>query len=119
MQRTLVVLLTVILAGPLVASCATRTAASAATPTVQLTEDFPEAVRAVLGSLSSAQALPLTQIKVVAYQQVSWSNACLELPQPQEVCAAVETPGWLIVLNAAGEQLEVHADGAGQNIRFR
>lgn len=57
-------------------------------------------------------------IGVVDYEQVEWPDACLGLADEGEMCAQVITPGWRMVFNVNGQELEFHTDETGENIRI-
>ena len=77
----------------------------------------PLPVLAALRSLSASQGIPAGQIEVVSVEEVEWSDSCLGLGGPQEICAAVITPGFLIILRAGGQKYEFHTDSMGENLR--
>lgn len=60
-----------------------------------------------------------SDIQITEVEQVDWANACLELPEPDESCAQVITPGWRISVRVESidEQIEVHTDETGSQIR--
>lgn len=56
-------------------------------------------------------------VAIVEMEQREWSDACLGLGGPAELCAAVITPGWLAIFEVNGEQYEVRTDETGDAIR--
>lgn len=50
------------------------------------------------------------EIEVVSVEAVDWPDACLGVPNPVELCAAVITPGYRVVVNAAGQEYVVHTN---------
>lgn len=65
-----------------------------------------------------SQVLGITDIEIVSVQPVEWHNACMGLAQPEELCAAVITPGAIVTL-AAGDAVYVyHADETGGSVRL-
>jgi hypothetical protein len=48
---------------------------------------------------------------------MDWPNACLGLEEEGEMCAQVLTPGWRVILSAAGEQYTFRTDEEGQVVR--
>jgi hypothetical protein len=78
----------------------------------------PEAVLAAVNNLAQSVGVDVNQIKVVNFEQVEWPDACLGLPQPDEVCAQVVTPGFLVVLEVNGAQYEVRTDQTGAIVRL-
>jgi hypothetical protein len=79
--------------------------------------DHPLPILAALRSLSASRGIPMGRIEVVSVEEAEWSNSCLGLPGPQEMCAEVITPGFLVILRAAGEEYEFHTDQTGENLR--
>jgi hypothetical protein len=77
----------------------------------------PIPVLAALRSLSEITGVPVEQIQIVSAEEVEWPDSCLGLAGPQEVCAEVITPGYQILLSAAGQEYEFHTDSTGENIR--
>jgi hypothetical protein len=78
----------------------------------------PEAVLAAVNSLAQSLGVDVSQIQVVNFEQVEWPDACLGLPQTDETCAQVLTPGFRVVLDVAGVQYEVRTDETGTNVRL-
>jgi hypothetical protein len=60
--------------------------------------------------LARRLALSPWEISVTSVEAVEWSDASLGCPQPGMAYAQVITPGFLIVLEAAGQSYEYHAD---------
>ncbi len=73
-----------------------------------------EAVREVLAKQLNVD--PLT-ISLVDIQQVEWPDSCLGLAGPDEMCAQMITPGFLIHVKAGERVYEFHTDLTAQNIR--
>jgi len=95
----------------LVAGCGTPTATAPPSGTP------PDAALAARARLSEMENIPEEEIEIVSYEETQWANACLELSEPDEVCAQVITPGWRVVLEAEGEEYVFHTDAEGQAIR--
>jgi hypothetical protein len=51
-----------------------------------------------------------SEIDIVSVQPVEWSDAGLDCPDPEMDYAPVVTPGFVIVLEAAGRTFEYHSD---------
>ena len=60
--------------------------------------------------LASRLSIAVNQISLVEVKAVEWSDASLGCPEPGKVYAQVITPGYLIVLEAAGESYQYHSD---------
>lgn len=78
----------------------------------------PEAILAAVNSLAQSLGVDANQVQVVNFEQVEWPDACLGLPQGDEACAQVLTPGFLVVLEVNGVQYEVRTDQTGTNVRL-
>ena len=73
----------------------------------------PEAERAVqLAREDLAQRLNLSPdaTRLVSVEAVDWPDTSLGCPQPGMMYAQVITPGFKVVLEAAGEEYEYHTD---------
>lgn len=68
------------------------------------------AVNAAIQDLSSKQGIPVDQISVVSVEPVDWNDSSLGCPQEGMMYAQVITPGYLIILQAQGQQYEYHTD---------
>jgi hypothetical protein len=66
-----------------------------------------------------AQQLGITtgEIQVKNIESVNFSDMCLEVPSPTEVCSQVVTSGYRLQLIAQGMLYEFHTDSAGYDIR--
>lgn len=108
-DQTVIGRLTSVLGQPI----ATGQPAVGSPPTVE-----PEAVLAVINNLSQSLGVGADQVQVVSFEQVEWPDACLGLPQGDEACAQVVTPGFQVILEVNGVQYEVRTDQTGTNIRL-
>jgi len=54
----------------------------------------------------------------VSLEAAEFTDSCLGLGGPTEMCLQAITPGWLIMLSAGGTEYEVHADETGQQVRI-
>jgi hypothetical protein len=74
--------------------------------------DSEKALAAAIADLSEQTGLPPDQIQLVSMETVEWSDASLGCPQEGYMYAQVITPGFLIILEAQGQQYEYHTDRA-------
>jgi hypothetical protein len=51
-------------------------------------------------------------------EEVAWTNACLEAPKPDEVCAQIITPGFLISLDTPKGIYQIRTDESGEAYRI-
>ena len=84
-----------------------------ATPApVNLTPAEKNAVQALAATLGIA----VDQIKLVSTEAVEWPDGCLGVTRIDALCIQVITPGFLIVLEANGQQYEYHTNRDGSAV---
>lgn len=86
-------------------------------PTPTPPPDPPYAVTAAELHLSKDLGIPVDEIDYVSFSREEWSDTCLGLAEPGEMCAQVITPGWRVVLMAEGQQYVYRTDASGEVIR--
>ena len=74
------------------------------------------ATGAARDEVARALGVPPNQVNVETVEPVQWRDASLGCAEPGKAFAQVVTPGLRIVVSAAGQRREVHADGAGRAI---
>jgi hypothetical protein len=90
-------------------------AAPAMDPAKQAVPPIPgsgAALAAAIADLAKQTSLPADQIILVSIEAMDWSDTSLGCPQEGMMYAQVITPGYLIVLEAQGQQYEYHTDQA-------
>jgi hypothetical protein len=80
-------------------------------------EPYPPGVTSAIGALARQFDVDPAEIGVVAYESVEWPNSCIGMPEPEEACAEVITPGWRVRLELEGAVHELHSDSLGEQIR--
>ena len=94
---------------------------SSATPFATMAGDLPEGAQPLIDLAVADAAAQLgldpSDVGVVSVQPVDWPDASLGCPSPDVAYAQVITPGWLIVLDAAGTPLEYHTDRTSRVVR--
>lgn len=88
-------------------------AGSAAATPVEASEITAPLIEAIAQNLGT----DIAELEVVRIEPRDWPDASLGCPQPGHAYAQVITPGFLIVVEAAGEQVEYHADEQGNVTR--
>jgi hypothetical protein len=68
--------------------------------------------------LNQNLGVPVDQIQVVSVTQVEWPDACLGLPEADEMCAQVITPGYSINVMVQDQVYEVRTDATGNVVRM-
>ena len=77
-----------------------------------------QAVEAARLSLTNRLNIALDDVKLSTLERVTWSDTCLGLADPTEVCTQVETPGFKITLTVGITNFVFHTDLEGANIRL-
>jgi hypothetical protein len=88
---------------------------SAATENEPLADAKPpaaaeDAVKLAIEDLTERLGVAAGAVRLVAVEAVDWSDASLGCPQPGMMYAQVITPGFLVTIEAEGQQYEYHAD---------
>jgi len=78
--------------------------------------DQTPAQQAAIQALARSLGLSLDQIAVVSSEAVQWPDSCLGVSRPYLMCAQIVTPGYLISLQANGQQYEYHTNQDGSSI---
>jgi len=84
------------------------------TPTIS---DLQSLIEKAKTDLAQRLSISIDQINGIEAKAVVWSNSSLGCPQPGMVYAEVLTPGYLILVNANGQDYEYHA-GKGADIFY-
>ena len=92
--------------------------AATATPESPSTNGEADAITAAaVAFLAGELNVPESEIAVVSAEMTEFSDSCLGLGGPAESCLQVITPGWIIMVDVAGQSYEVHSDETGQQVR--
>ncbi|MEH1900673.1 MAG: hypothetical protein V7L04_04470 [Nostoc sp.] len=73
---------------------------------------------AVLGDLAHRQGILTKELQIIDYNQQTWRNGCLELPQPDEFCTQALVPGWLVVVSNGKQNWIYHTNQTGSAVRL-
>jgi len=84
--------------------------------TVEPIKGSEKALAAAIADLSKQSSVPPEDITLVSMEAVEWSDSSLGCPQEGFMYAQVITPGYLIMLEANGEQFAYHTDQEGNSI---
>jgi hypothetical protein len=79
-------------------------------------EVSPQAAVEAQEALADELGIPGSQVTIVSVAWVEWPDSCLGVRTPGIMCAQVITPGYLILLEADGQQYEYHTDLTGANV---
>ena len=86
------------------------------TPT-HIPVDLTSAQRAALMALSENVGQPVDEIKLVSTEGVEWPDGCLGIQEEGLTCTQVITPGFRVILEANGRQVEYRTNEDGTQIR--
>ncbi|MCF2145028.1 hypothetical protein IQ276_000890 [Desmonostoc muscorum LEGE 12446] len=73
---------------------------------------------AVLQDLARKEGISTRELKITNYNQQTWGNGCLELPQPDEACTEALVPGWRVVVSNGKENWIYHTNNNGRSLRL-
>jgi hypothetical protein len=118
--KTLIVSL--VCAGLVLAACSasvTDIPPVAVTQVLPVLEDVlpPDVALTIRNRVSEILGVPVESIQLESIEQTDWPDGCLGLPEPDEVCTEVITPGWLLVFHVDGQEVRFRADQTGTVIR--
>ena len=82
-----------------------------------LEKGYPQAALQAQEMARVVSSLANVQIDIVSFEPVTWGDSCLGAGQPDEVCAEVITPGWIVVLRDPHGELAMHTDLFGERMR--
>ena len=78
----------------------------------------PKVAKAVIADLTKQQNIPPAKLKVTKYSRESWSDGCLGLPQPEEICSQAIVEGWRVVVSDGSQKWIYRTDNSGRNVRL-
>ena len=90
------------------------------TPTVTPipTNDPYPAIQAARQAVAQGVGVDISQVSVFSVVERAWSNSCLELPNPGEVCLPIITAGYRIILFVGTQEYEAHTNLDGTIVRW-
>jgi uncharacterized protein YcnI len=81
--------------------------------------NLPNSVsKAVLQAAAGQLGVPSSQLQIKQAQQQTWSDGCLNLPSPVELCASALTPGWRVIVEGKQQRLVYHSNATGSQVRL-
>jgi hypothetical protein len=85
---------------------------------VAVDEPYPPAVLVALQDAADRSGVDPTMIQVLGFDEQDWSNSCLGLAEPDEVCVQIIVPGWRVELVVEECMMVYRTDGSGELIRL-
>jgi|SRR5919199_4767610 hypothetical protein len=92
---------------------------ASAVPEANLSPDQQQAVAAALRDAAAHLGVAATDMSVQQVEEREWGDSSLGCPQPGLLYSQVVTPGFLVVINSRGKQLEYHSDTRGRVVLCR
>jgi hypothetical protein len=87
------------------------------TPTVQPSEASPAAAeQAAIQFVATNDNIPAGQITVVSVEPMTWTNGCMGVVIPGVLCTDVIVHGFIVILDANGQQFEIHTNQDGTSV---
>ncbi|MEB3214312.1 MAG: hypothetical protein VKL39_23385, partial [Leptolyngbyaceae bacterium] len=71
----------------------------------------------LLNHVSTETGIPLSSLTILSASAETWSDSCLGLGGPAELCLAAETPGWRFEVSDGSITYVYRTDETGQTIR--
>jgi hypothetical protein len=108
-----------LLAGLALAACGSNQTNAIATQAIPTLAGAlpPDVALNVQNFISESMAVPPESIQIKNVQQMDWPDACLGLPEGDEVCAQAVTPGWLLTFTVNNQDFKYRVDQTGTIIR--
>lgn len=72
----------------------------------------------VLEEVSNQTKIPLKNLSIIEANRETWSDGCLGLGQPNELCTQALVEGWQIIISDSNQTWTYRTDLGGQNLRL-
>jgi anaerobic glycerol-3-phosphate dehydrogenase len=76
-------------------------------------------IAAIETYLSQQKNISAADLTLQQVETVEWSDSCLDLPRPDELCAQAITPGFRVEFATPQKRYVVHTDRSGRLIRLK
>jgi hypothetical protein len=106
-------------AGLLLAACSTSRTDIPATQVNPALEEVlpPDVALTIRNQVSELLGIPIESIQIEKLEKIDWPNSCLGLPEADEACTEVITPGWLLTFSIDGQEYRFRANETGTVLR--
>lgn len=113
-------MLILLCAGAILAACTSTQANAIPTQVNPVLEEAlpPDVALNVQNQISETLGVPPESVQIQNLEKMDWPNSCLGLPEGNEVCAEVITPGWLLTFNIDNQEYRYRVDTTGTVIRL-
>jgi hypothetical protein len=83
-------------------------------PGSNLSPEEQQVVAAALQDAATQLGVAASELSLQQIEAREWGDSSLGCPQPGNLYSQIVTPGFLIVINSRGKQLEYHSDTRGR-----
>lgn len=73
---------------------------------------------AVLEAAARRTSRTVAEFKIVNAEQRDWSDGCLGIAEPDELCTQAITPGWLVVVTDGQRNWTYRTDDSGDRVKL-
>lgn len=73
--------------------------------------------KAVIADVSKRAKIPTAKLKITRYSRQTWSNGCLGLAKPDEICTQALVEGWRVVVSGNNRTWVYRSDRNGRILR--
>ena len=103
----------------LLAACSANQSNAIATQVNPALKDAlpPDVALNVQNKVSEALGVAAENVQITNVEKMDWPNSCLGLPQGNEVCSEVVTPGWLLTFKINDQEYKYRVDSTGTVVR--
>ena len=84
-----------------------------AAPPLEEAYDHMPAVASARTRFAAHLSISEDAISVISVEAVDWSDACIGIHEPGQMCAQVITPGYRIMVDVNGQSYELHTNATG------
>ena len=74
--------------------------------------------KAVITDLSKQTGIPTEKLKITRYSRQTWSNGCLGIAKPDEICTQALVEGWRVVVSGNNRTWVYRSDRNGRIVRL-
>jgi hypothetical protein len=112
-------ILMLVCAGLVLAACSTSRTNTPATQVNPALEEAlpPNVALTVQNQVSEMLGVPVENIQIENLEKMDWPDNCLGLPEAEEACAEVVTPGWLLTFKVNDQEYKYRIDETGTVVR--
>ena len=77
-----------------------------------------QVAKAVITDLSKQTKIPANKLKITQYSRQTWSNGCLGISKPGEICTQALVEGWRIVVSGNNRTWVYRSNRNGRILRL-